>query len=367
MVSQPCQSGQKKQTKTPWGETVGLFIDKVLAGEHFFKIPFGPYLKDAVVFKIDSDINSLMDVKKASKKATVLFKAIEMAFGTREIALKEDGEERHVIYLQRPAREHDHAESNLLQENLPQIIIEDPAYRLPFLNIAFDFKTHCLWAFEMEAEESPPFDKIIYVVGLGLNIFSVDLEGKRAWTMRADKGKHYPVEITKEQLPPRKDLWGVQYFMNSITGMIDLCQTRLHCGKGYYHAMDLVNAVAIVELVTKLCAMIHCINVRRVKHTPPYPLVKKRLKKGKAPLVSYYTLEVKPSPISESKGKQGLWENRVHLCRGHYKRYTAEKPLLGRHVGMWWWQPSVRGRKKKGMVIKDYLVKANPEVSHGLA
>jgi hypothetical protein len=346
---------------------MGLFVDKVLAKNPLLQLPGGPYLKDAVVFKIDSDINSLMDIKRASKKTKRLFETIEREFGTTEIALREDGEERRIVYLQRPPKEHDTPEHELTQQSCPQEIIADPAYRLPFSNLVFDFKTFCLWPFELEATGDPWVDKTVHVVGMGLNIFSVDLEGRRIWVWTNDKEKHYPEALTKADLPPRKDFWGVQYFMNSTTGMINLYQARLYCGDGFFHVADLVNAVAIVELVTKLCALIHCINVRRVKHAPPYPLVKKRLKRGKPPLVSYYTLEVKPSPISENKEKQGLWENRVHLCRGHYKRYTAERPLLGRHVGMWWWQPSVRGRNKKGMVIKDYSVKANPEVSHGLA
>jgi hypothetical protein len=345
---------------------MGLFVDKVLAKEPLLQLPGGPYLKDAVVFKVDSDINSLMDIKRASKKTQKLFEIIKKEFGTTEIALMEEGDERKVVYLQRPPKEHDNTEHELTQQSCPQEIIADPAYRLPFPNLVFDFKTFSLWPFELEAMGDPQFDKTVLVVGMGLNIFSVELEGRRMWVWN-DKGKHYPETIEKDYLPPRKDFWAVQYFVNNSTGTIDLYQTRLLCGNGFFHVADLVNAVATVELITKLCALIHCINVRRVKHIPLYPLVKKRLKRGKPPLVTYYTLEVKPSPISESKGNQGLWENRVHLCRGHYKRYTAEKPLLGRHVGMWWWQPMVRGKKKKGIVIKDYLVKANLEVSHGLA
>jgi len=174
--------------------------------------------------------------------------------------------------------------------------------------------------------------------------------------------------LTKEYLPHRKDLWMVQYFLDAKSGMIDLYQTRLHCGQGYYHADDLINAMAVVELIIKICALIHCINVKKVRHLPAPLLIKKRLlKRGKAPLVSFYTLEVKPSLSVKTREAQGLWENRIHLCRGHYKRFTAEKPLLGRHVGMWWWQPAVRGRSKKGIVVKDYLVKGPQEAAHGVA
>jgi len=34
-----------------------------------------------------------------------------------------------------------------------------------------------------------------------------------------------------------------------------------------------------------------------------------------------------------------------------------KKPLLGKYVGLWWWQPCVRGRNKKGVIYKDYELK----------
>lgn len=31
-------------------------------------------------------------------------------------------------------------------------------------------------------------------------------------------------------------------------------------------------------------------------------------------------------------------------------------PLFGKHVGRFWWQPMVRGDKKRGVLNKDYDV-----------
>ena len=56
----------------------------------------------------------------------------------------------------------------------------------------------------------------------------------------------------------------------------------------------------------------------------------------------------------DEKSYQGL--QRVHLCRGHFKEYTNENPLFGKHVGRFWWQPMVRGDKKRGVLNKDYDV-----------
>lgn len=48
---------------------------------------------------------------------------------------------------------------------------------------------------------------------------------------------------------------------------------------------------------------------------------------------------------------------REHLCRGHFKNYTAEKPLFGRLTGRYWWAPHVRGSHEVGTVLKDYRVR----------
>lgn len=46
----------------------------------------------------------------------------------------------------------------------------------------------------------------------------------------------------------------------------------------------------------------------------------------------------------------------IHRVRGHFKTFTAEKPLMGRHVGTYWWGWQVRGSAKNGAVVSDYKV-----------
>jgi hypothetical protein len=62
------------------------------------------------------------------------------------------------------------------------------------------------------------------------------------------------------------------------------------------------------------------------------------------------------NPCSSPLTRDSL--NRVHLCHGHFKNYTEGNPLFGKYTGRYWWQPFVRGNKKKGVVMKDYLVKS---------
>lgn len=105
--------------------------------------------------------------------------------------------------------------------------------------------------------------------------------------------------------------------------------------------------------------LISCKNIGTEDHAPPLKLNKSRKKKGKVPIFSYKTLVIKPTGVKQqAQAAQGLWNNRIHLCRGHFKEFTKEKPLFGKITGRFWWQPSVRGRNKKGVVVKDYKMEA---------
>jgi len=110
---------------------------------------------------------------------------------------------------------------------------------------------------------------------------------------------------------------------------------------------------------TNLALMVlNCKNITTIDNPPPEKLNKKRIRNGKQPLFTYKTLILKPSSKKqETQEAQGLWENRVHLCRGHFKTYTDKNPLFGSHTGRYWWQPVVRGNKEKGIVMKDYEIR----------
>lgn len=76
------------------------------------------------------------------------------------------------------------------------------------------------------------------------------------------------------------------------------------------------------------------------------------------PAFSYHTLHIQVPRRAAARVTPGGPSNpvRLHLCRGHFKHYTAEAPLLGKHTGLYWWQPHVRGQNKNGIVMKDYII-----------
>lgn len=103
--------------------------------------------------------------------------------------------------------------------------------------------------------------------------------------------------------------------------------------------------------------LLNCVNITTQNNPPPEKLNSKRLKRGKVPLYEYKTLVLKPMGKKQTAdAAKGLWDNRLHVCRGHFKTYTAEKPLFGRIVGRFWWQAAVRGNAAAGVIEKEYEV-----------
>lgn len=108
--------------------------------------------------------------------------------------------------------------------------------------------------------------------------------------------------------------------------------------------------------------ILNCNNVITKDVIPPEKLNRKRVRNGKLPLYSYKILEVvKGKPKTKNAGSVP-WDYkspeavRFHLCRGHFKTFTEERPLFGKYSGTFWWNPQSRGDRSKGVVEKEYSV-----------
>jgi len=119
-----------------------------------------------------------------------------------------------------------------------------------------------------------------------------------------------------------------------------------------------VRNASVIEQALKI---LNCKNITTIRINPNKRLNRKRKGNNKLPLFSYYELVVKGKGKFTGKSIEGDGHNRVHLCRGHFKTYTPEKPLLGKAVGMYWWQPHIRGQNRNGVVMKDYEIKPGGE------
>lgn len=106
-------------------------------------------------------------------------------------------------------------------------------------------------------------------------------------------------------------------------------------------------------IVSRFLSALNCSNVKRIEQAPPAALNKARVRRGKQPLFSTWTLSINiPNERQEGAAMGGTHASpRVHLRRGHARQY---KP------GMWTWvQACAVGSKEIGMVHKDYKAQAS--------
>lgn len=100
----------------------------------------------------------------------------------------------------------------------------------------------------------------------------------------------------------------------------------------------------------------NCKNVRteRVERKARQPKKARRQRPDKA---DYHTIVLPRSAYAghyEPTGEHR--ELAMHYVRGHFKTFTAEAPLLGKHVGTYWWAHQLRGNPDIGVVEADYKV-----------
>ncbi|WP_216917159.1 hypothetical protein [Nocardia noduli] len=110
-------------------------------------------------------------------------------------------------------------------------------------------------------------------------------------------------------------------------------------------------------------AAIGFMNCRNIEVNEHLPAERRRRPKRGGPkipdLLSHHVISLprssRPRNLNEAREAAGD-AIPLHLVRGHFKTYTAEAPLLGRHVGTYWWHPTVRGLQENGRVAATYRV-----------
>lgn len=117
----------------------------------------------------------------------------------------------------------------------------------------------------------------------------------------------------------------------------------------------------ILGFVNISMMLLCCKNISTEIVLPDEKLNKSRKRKKKLPMMEYKVLNVSlpgGGNRTDREANDPIDHNRVHLCRGHFKEYNDEKPLFGKIIGRFWWQPHARGRGD-GVVLKDYNCKIN--------
>lgn len=128
----------------------------------------------------------------------------------------------------------------------------------------------------------------------------------------------------------------------------------------------------IREFTPVICAMarvslvaLGLINCRNVKTEELGRFSVKRSgtdkRRGVPPKEVRYSTILLPGGGSERTGSGSGTHHRasaVHRVRGHFKTYTADAPLMGKHVGTYWWGWQIRGSVESGVVESDYRLGA---------
>jgi hypothetical protein len=119
----------------------------------------------------------------------------------------------------------------------------------------------------------------------------------------------------------------------------------------------------LLQLLTPLLlavSFMHCRNVTQREEEPAAKLSTRHRRKTGRPLSRYHVLDIQPMrEILDREGEaqtKGL-RQALHICRGHFKTYGPEAPLLGKHTGTYWWTSHVRGAAEEGLVEKDYRIR----------
>ncbi len=109
-------------------------------------------------------------------------------------------------------------------------------------------------------------------------------------------------------------------------------------------------------------AFAHCKNVTTVDFQESQPSDKWH-RRTKCPRVQFKTIKIPTrAPLLRAVGQLtagGVKSTQplpLHLVRGHFATYTADKPLFGRAdgVGKFWHPQHIRGDERGGVVVKDY-------------
>jgi len=74
----------------------------------------------------------------------------------------------------------------------------------------------------------------------------------------------------------------------------------------------------------------------------------------------YYTLVVSKPGKQYDATDNGEYAGTMplHMCRGHVRRYTDDRPLFGKYSGTFYIPAHVKGKMENGIIAKDYELKA---------
>lgn len=105
-------------------------------------------------------------------------------------------------------------------------------------------------------------------------------------------------------------------------------------------------------------AFFHCKNIRVVKRERHGDTKARGEFAGQKPAI--HTIEVHKGyervELVGPPAKEGEIVRGAHIVRGHFKKYGADAPLMGKHVGMFFWAMHVAGKGTAPRLKNEYRV-----------
>ncbi len=115
-----------------------------------------------------------------------------------------------------------------------------------------------------------------------------------------------------------------------------------------------------IKPVLLALSFLHCKNINIIESLPEKHHGHGQKAKNSSK-IKHYTLQIDAvKNILQTNGNvqnNGL-KRALHICRGHFKEFSPDKPLFGKYCGTFWWNDQTRGSIKSGLIDKDYEISA---------
>lgn len=118
----------------------------------------------------------------------------------------------------------------------------------------------------------------------------------------------------------------------------------------------------IVDLVwdgLSAIGWLNCRNIGTEEVNRSGNIKRRKPNRNKATSLNFHTINLPGTPSTPS-GEPGnkTGNTALHMARGHFKTFTEDAPLMGKHVGTYWWGWQVRGNPERGQTVTDYKISA---------
>ena len=144
---------------------------------------------------------------------------------------------------------------------------------------------------------------------------------------------------------------------NALNGLVPKALLDPKAGK---MVLEAVSQIIFYNLAIKTIFSLALLNTKNVEAVDVFPKTSHRKRNRHAAshfVPHHYTLHIRSGSRKSADDNQlSGAKNSFHFARGHFKTYTEESPLLGKHVGTYWWEAHARGSKTQGAITKDYEV-----------